>query len=104
MSAGRLKVGANVGEDWEAEALHSSSKLSASKTLSARRRAASARTPGVRKRLRLGEYLPPGRELVHVCEGTDVKMCYRSDLRCGVRSSSLGQWIGSTHLDVVTPS
>lgn len=55
MSAGRVKVGVKVSEDGEAESLHSSSKLSASKSLSARRRAESGRTPGVRKRLRLSE-------------------------------------------------
>ncbi|XP_040897248.1 origin recognition complex subunit 1 isoform X2 [Toxotes jaculatrix] len=37
----------------EAESLHSATKLSASKCLSAKRRSASARTPGVRKRLEL---------------------------------------------------
>lgn len=37
----------------EAESLHSATKLSASKCLSAKRRNASARTPGVRKKLEL---------------------------------------------------
>ena len=46
MSAG--KAGAA-----EAESLHSATKLSASKCLSAKRRDASARTPGVRKKLEL---------------------------------------------------
>uniref|UniRef100_A0A3P8UJ62 Origin recognition complex subunit 1 n=1 Tax=Cynoglossus semilaevis TaxID=244447 RepID=A0A3P8UJ62_CYNSE len=46
MSAG--KVGS-----LEAESLHSATKLSASKCLSAKRRSASARTPGVRKKLEL---------------------------------------------------
>ncbi|CAF94103.1 unnamed protein product, partial [Tetraodon nigroviridis] len=46
MSAGRA-------EPTEAESLHSSTKLSASKCLSARRRDAAARTPGIRKRLQL---------------------------------------------------
>lgn len=46
MSAGRAVAA-------EAESLHSATKLSASKCLSARRREATARTPGVRKRLQL---------------------------------------------------
>ncbi|TMS20255.1 Origin recognition complex subunit 1 [Larimichthys crocea] len=48
MSAG--KAGAA-----EAESLHSATKLSASKCLSAKRRTASARTPGVRKKLELSK-------------------------------------------------
>lgn len=50
MSAGRISTA-------EAESLHSVSKLSASKCLSAKRRDASARTPGVRKRLELSSEL-----------------------------------------------
>lgn len=46
MSAGRVTTS-------EAESLHSATKLSASKCLSAKRREASVRTPGVRKRLEL---------------------------------------------------
>ncbi|KAL6108393.1 orc1 [Pungitius sinensis] len=46
MSAGRARAA-------EAESLHSTTKLSASKCLSAKRRNASARTPGVRKKLEL---------------------------------------------------
>lgn len=46
MSVGRA-------EPAEAESLHSTTKLSASKCLSARRREAAARTPGIRKRLDL---------------------------------------------------
>uniref|UniRef100_A0A3B4XS75 Origin recognition complex subunit 1 n=1 Tax=Seriola lalandi dorsalis TaxID=1841481 RepID=A0A3B4XS75_SERLL len=47
MSAGKAGAAA------EAESLHSATKLSASKCLSAKRRNASARTPGVRKKLEL---------------------------------------------------
>ncbi|XP_041791492.1 origin recognition complex subunit 1 [Chelmon rostratus] len=46
MSAGRAGAA-------EAESLHSATKLSASKCLSAKRRSSSARTPGVRKKLEL---------------------------------------------------
>lgn len=46
MSAGRA-------DPAEAESLHSATKLSASKCLSATRRDAAARTPGIRKRLEL---------------------------------------------------
>ncbi|XP_034559175.1 origin recognition complex subunit 1 isoform X2 [Notolabrus celidotus] len=46
-SAGKLRYAA------EAESLHSATKLSASKCLSAKRRNAMARTPGVRKKLEL---------------------------------------------------
>ncbi|XP_076578395.1 origin recognition complex subunit 1 [Chaetodon auriga] len=46
MSAGRTGAA-------EAESLHSATKLSASKCLSAKRRSATARTPGVRKKLEL---------------------------------------------------
>ncbi|KAM8875341.1 origin recognition complex subunit 1 [Spinachia spinachia] len=46
MSAGKARAA-------EAESLHSTTKLSASKCLSAKRRNASARTPGVRKKLEL---------------------------------------------------
>uniref|UniRef100_A0AAX7UZ65 Origin recognition complex subunit 1 n=1 Tax=Astatotilapia calliptera TaxID=8154 RepID=A0AAX7UZ65_ASTCA len=48
----------------EAESLHSATKLSASKCLSAKRRNATARTPGVRKRL----------ELSSECSHKDFKM------------------------------
>lgn len=48
----------------EAESLHSATKLSASKCLSAKRRNATARTPGVRKRL----------ELSGECSHKDFKM------------------------------
>lgn len=50
MSAGRAGA-------VEAESLHSATKLSASKCLSAKRRQASARTPGVCKRLELSSEL-----------------------------------------------
>ncbi|XP_047442041.1 origin recognition complex subunit 1 isoform X2 [Mugil cephalus] len=43
----------SAGKAAEAESLHSASKLSASKCLSAKRRNATARTPGVRKKLQL---------------------------------------------------
>uniref|UniRef100_A0A4W6CZY3 Origin recognition complex subunit 1 n=1 Tax=Lates calcarifer TaxID=8187 RepID=A0A4W6CZY3_LATCA len=49
MSAGKVATAAAA----EAESLHSATKLSASKCLSAKRRNASARTPGVRKKLEL---------------------------------------------------
>lgn len=51
-------MGARQADPAEAESLHSATKLSASKCLSAKRRDATARTPGVRKRLELSsEYL-----------------------------------------------
>lgn len=49
----RLTMSAGRAVAAEAESLHSATKLSASKCLSARRREATARTPGVRKRLQL---------------------------------------------------
>lgn len=49
----RVTVSAGRAGTAEAESLHSATKLSASKCLSAKRREASARTPGVRKRLEL---------------------------------------------------
>ncbi|XP_070688446.1 origin recognition complex subunit 1 [Pempheris klunzingeri] len=49
----RATVSAGKAAAAEAESLHSATKLSASKCLSAKRRNASARTPGVRKRLEL---------------------------------------------------
>uniref|UniRef100_A0AAQ4PM89 Origin recognition complex subunit 1 n=1 Tax=Gasterosteus aculeatus aculeatus TaxID=481459 RepID=A0AAQ4PM89_GASAC len=50
---GRATASAGKARAAEAESLHSSTKLSASKCLSAKRRNASARTPGVRKKLEL---------------------------------------------------
>ncbi|KAM3620084.1 uncharacterized protein V6R79_018177 [Siganus canaliculatus] len=55
MSAGRARTA-------EAESLHSATKLSASKCLSAKRRNASARTPGVRKKLELSS---PDKSVLH---------------------------------------
>lgn len=49
----RATVSAGKAGPAEAESLHSATKLSASKCLSARRRNSSARTPGVRKKLEL---------------------------------------------------
>ena len=49
----RLTLSVGRAGNLEAESLHSATKLSASKCLSAKRREASARTPGVRKRLEL---------------------------------------------------
>lgn len=55
----RVTLSAGQADPAQAESLHSATKLSASKCLSAKRREATARTPGVRKRLELsGEYLP----------------------------------------------
>uniref|UniRef100_A0A671VU15 Origin recognition complex subunit 1 n=1 Tax=Sparus aurata TaxID=8175 RepID=A0A671VU15_SPAAU len=50
---GRATMSAGKAGAAEAESLHSATKLSASKCLSAKRRDASARTPGVRKKLEL---------------------------------------------------
>uniref|UniRef100_A0A7N9ANH0 Origin recognition complex subunit 1 n=1 Tax=Mastacembelus armatus TaxID=205130 RepID=A0A7N9ANH0_9TELE len=50
---GRATMSAGKAGAMEAESLHSATKLSASKCLSAKRRNASARTPGVRKKLEL---------------------------------------------------
>lgn len=50
---GRTTMSAGKAGAAEAESLHSATKLSASKCLSAKRRDASARTPGVRKKLEL---------------------------------------------------
>ncbi|XP_042339785.1 origin recognition complex subunit 1 isoform X2 [Plectropomus leopardus] len=49
----RATMSAGKAGTAEAESLHSATKLSASKSLSTRRRNASARTPGVRKKLEL---------------------------------------------------
>lgn len=54
--ARRSRAAASVGKTaaaLEAESLHSETKMSASKCLSAKRRDAAARTPGVRKKLQL---------------------------------------------------
>lgn len=54
----RVTMSAGGAEPVEAESLHSATKLSASKCLSAKRREATARKPGIRKRLELSsEYL-----------------------------------------------
>lgn len=55
MSAGKMRVS-------EAESMHSASKMSAAKCLSAKRRSNFARTPGVRKKLELCNHVspPPG--------------------------------------------
>ncbi|KAM4628678.1 origin recognition complex subunit 1 [Polymixia lowei] len=60
-SAGHSWGSASVGKmgPSEAESMHSASKLSASKCLSAKRRAGTARTPGVRKKLQLSS---PGKK------------------------------------------
>ncbi|KAJ7986269.1 hypothetical protein DPEC_G00338190 [Dallia pectoralis] len=47
----------------EAESVHSAAKLSASKTLSAKRRGSTAGTPGVRKKLQLGIHDSPERRM-----------------------------------------
>lgn len=49
----RVTMSAGRGDPSEAESLHSATKLSASKCLSAKRRDAMARVPGIRKRLQL---------------------------------------------------
>lgn len=55
---GKAPMSAGGAGPAEAESLHSATKLSASKCLSARRRDAAARTPGVRKRLELSGERP----------------------------------------------
>lgn len=49
----RVTMSAGRGDPAEAESLHSATKLSASKCLSAKRRDAMARAPAIRKRLQL---------------------------------------------------
>ncbi|XP_076015516.1 origin recognition complex subunit 1 [Genypterus blacodes] len=56
---GRVMISAGKVGAGEAESLHSASKLSSSKCLSASRRSAIARTPGVRKKLQLSS---PGKK------------------------------------------
>ncbi|XP_038570898.1 origin recognition complex subunit 1 isoform X1 [Micropterus salmoides] len=64
----RATVSAGKAGPAEAESLHSATKLSASKCLSARRRNSSARTPGVRKKLELSS--PEKKSMI----GEDVQL------------------------------
>ncbi|XP_067452192.1 origin recognition complex subunit 1 isoform X2 [Thunnus thynnus] len=59
----RATMSAGEAGAMEAESLHSATKLSASKCLSAKRRNASARTPGVRKKLELSS--PEKKSMTH---------------------------------------
>ncbi|XP_068175922.1 origin recognition complex subunit 1 isoform X2 [Antennarius striatus] len=78
----KLAVSAGRGGVAEAESLHSSTKLSASKCLSAKRRGAAAGTPGVRKKLELsspGKNLPVSVDLLNqlLDEESDVLLAQR---------------------------
>eukprot|EP00063_Salmo_salar_P004119 XP_013978954.1 PREDICTED: origin recognition complex subunit 1 isoform X2 [Salmo salar] len=70
MSAGKMGT-------LEAESIHSASKLSASKILSAKRRGSAADTPGVRKKLQLSIGTSPGKRMTRadvLCELLDEEV------------------------------
>ncbi|XP_029563898.1 origin recognition complex subunit 1 isoform X2 [Salmo trutta] len=70
MSAGKMGT-------LEAESIHSASKLSASKILSAKRRGSAADTPGVRKKLQLSIGASPGKRMTRadvLCELLDEEV------------------------------
>uniref|UniRef100_A0AAZ3PI46 Origin recognition complex subunit 1 n=1 Tax=Oncorhynchus tshawytscha TaxID=74940 RepID=A0AAZ3PI46_ONCTS len=69
----RATMSAGKRSTLEAESIHSASKLSASKILSAKRRGSAADTPGVRKKLQLS----PGKKMTRadvLCELLDEEM------------------------------
>ncbi|CDQ92627.1 unnamed protein product [Oncorhynchus mykiss] len=73
----RATMSAGKRSTLEAESIHSASKLSASKILSAKRRGSAADTPGVRKKLQLSIGASPGKKMTRadvLCELLDEEM------------------------------
>ncbi|XP_052319168.1 origin recognition complex subunit 1 isoform X31 [Oncorhynchus keta] len=73
----RATMSAGKRSTLEAESIHSASKLSASKILSAKRRGSAADTPGVRKKLQLSIGASPGKRMTRadvLCELLDEEM------------------------------
>ncbi|XP_055717497.1 origin recognition complex subunit 1 isoform X4 [Salvelinus fontinalis] len=83
MSAGKMGT-------LEAESIHSASKLSASKILSAKRRGSAADTPGVRKKLQLSIGASPGKRMTRadvLCELLDEEVVSEKGMSLKLSSS-----------------
>ncbi|XP_064792048.1 origin recognition complex subunit 1 [Oncorhynchus masou masou] len=124
----RATMSAGKRSTLEAESIHSASKLSASKILSAKRRGSAADTPGVRKKLQLSIGASPGKKMTRadvLCELLDEEVesekvislklsssvshslqhgCSLSPMRSGCKTPNGQRRLTSISLDRLSPT